>query len=144
MLNLIAKWYAKKRYVWAELSQSANLDLNASAAQYKANQRREEVKALTEQADAIEANVKRLDELEEKGYWLCEDGDEKESNGDELAESQRCDVCAKYPMKFIRRDLMTGQEKYESEKERKEAVQMAEANRASIAEIEEQIKGNDD
>src|ERR1035441_3142051 len=140
MLNLIAKWWAKKRYVWAELSQAANLDLNASAAQYKANQRREEVKALTEQADAIEANIKRLDELEEKGYWLCENGHE---NGDAIlpegAEQRACPVCRK-PAKYIRKDLMTGQEKYESEKERKEAVQMAEANRKEIPEIEEQIK----
>jgi superfamily I DNA/RNA helicase len=39
---------------------------------------------------------------------------------------------------------MTGQEKYESEKERKEAQKMADANREAVRQHEQAIKGSED
>jgi hypothetical protein len=148
-LRFIAKWWANVKYRFREEEEAALKDLNASAAQYRAGERREEVKRLNAEADGIEANIKRVDELQEKGYWLCEDGHEftggsilRTING---VETDTCTVydCEK-PAKHIRRDLMTGQEKYESEKERREAQQMADANRRAAKEHEEQIKGHED
>jgi stalled ribosome rescue protein Dom34 len=47
-------------------------------------------------------------------------------------ESRKCLECDA-PAKFIKRSLMSGQEKYESDKERKEAEQMA-AEKRKLAE----------
>jgi hypothetical protein len=54
-----------------------------------------------------------------------------------------CDKCDKGAM-YVRRDQMTGQEQYESDKERKEAQQMADANRQAVKRHEEAIKGSED
>lgn len=145
MIRAYAKWRAKRRYIFSEELDAATKDLNASAAQYRAGERRKEIKRLTAEAEAIEASIKRVDELQEKGYWLCEDGHESENvEPDAVAKSSiPCDKCGK-PAKFVKCDLMTGQEKYESEKERKEAEKMAAANREAVKQHEEQIKGHED
>ena len=160
MIRIIARFWAKKKYVWREELDAATKDLNASAAQYRAGERRQAIAKLNAEADAIDANIKRVDELQEKGYWMCEDGHEKVACDLSLCrehEAMMCEECktvaagdvlvceqCKKPMKLIRRDLMTGQEKYESEKERREAQQMADANRKAAADHEEQIKGHED
>jgi cobalamin biosynthesis Mg chelatase CobN len=147
MIRAYAKWKAKLEYVLKEEKEAAVLELNARAAQYHAGKRREEIKKLTAEADAIEASIKRVDELQEKGYWLCENGHEEPQStafaGVELEISRTCSTCAK-PMKLIRRDLMSRQEQYKSAKERKEAQQMADANRKAVKDHEEQIKGHED
>jgi len=72
--------------------------------------------------------------MEEKGCWLCECGKE---NTDVPAVPQddghgiQCD-CGKQ-MKLIRRDLMTGQEKYESDRDRKDAEKLLAGKREEIA-----------
>jgi hypothetical protein len=119
----------RKKYVWKEETAASMQDLNASAAQYRAGERRKAVTKLSANADAIDANIKRADDLQEKGYWLCDDGHADTAGPAEEGVSHgRCSKCDK-TMKYIRRDLMTGQEKYESEKKRGEAEKMAEANR---------------
>jgi len=74
--------------------------------------------------------------MEEKGYWLCENGHEEPIGtafaGIELELSRDCSTCHK-PMKMIRRDSMTGQERYESDKERKEAERVSAEKRAMAA-----------
>jgi len=142
MIRIIAKWFAKLAYVFTEERTAATYDLNASAAQVRAGERREAMKALNAEADAIEARVKQMTEMEEKGYWLCENGHEKadafipESVDDA---TRRCLDC-KQPAKFIQRAAMSGQEKYESDKERKEAEQMAGQNRATAKKQESEIE----
>ena len=151
MIRYFAKVWAKVRYVFNEEVAAANHEINANASAYRANERRQQIKELTSQADSIEERIKDLDEKQEKGYWLCEDGHEFDASGYEgdLAKPEvaaaiayghkKCATCGK-PSNFIKRDLMTGQEKYESEKERKEAEQMMEGLRAQIQQQEENIK----
>ena len=147
MIRIFAQWWARKKYVFREEMDAALKDLNASAAQYRAGERREAITKLTAEADAIEASIKEADAKMAKGFWLCECGRDEPIGtafgGVELEISRKCGACQK-DMKLIRTDLMTGQEKYEAEKERKEAQQMADANRKAAADHEEQIKGHED
>jgi hypothetical protein len=64
--------------------------------------------------------------MEEEGYYLCDNGHEKGGAFQPGAdgESRKCIEC-NAPAKFIKRSEMSGQEKYESDKERKDAEQMA-------------------
>jgi hypothetical protein len=146
MIRLIAQWWARVQYVFKEEASAAVLELNSSAALYRAEERRKAAKQMNEQADGIEANIKEVDEKMEKGFWQCEAGHEK---GDAFLPEQVDDTTrkrleCKAPAKLIRADLMTGQEKYEAAKERKEAEGMAAGNRAAAKEHEDQIKGNED
>jgi len=153
MIRMYARWKSKLDYLLKQEKEAAFLELNARAALYRAGERRQEITALTAQADAIDKSVKEVDEKMEKGFFLCEDGYECDASGyggdlfkPEIAAalaSKSCEKCGK-PMKFVRTDLMTGQEKYEAEKERKEAVAMAEQNRKAVAEHEEAIKGHEE
>jgi hypothetical protein len=147
MLRFIAKRWTKVTYSFREEQDAAMKDLNASASEYHANEKRRAMQSHIAQADAIDASIKRVDELQEKGFWLCDNGHEEENSGhtavDTTGQVALCHTC-NAPKKFIKRSEMTGQQKYESEKERKEAVQMADANRAKAKELEEQIKGHED
>jgi hypothetical protein len=144
MIRLLAKWRAKRNYVWKLLIEGETSDINAALAARNAQAKRELSQKLTADADAIEENIRKVDVQLDKGYWLCEDGHEMENqpptkpsdekfNGITIAKPT-CE-CGK-PAKEIRRDLMTGQEKYESEKERKEAEQVAVEKRKQAAEEE--------
>jgi hypothetical protein len=161
MIRILARWWAKRKYVWKEELDAALKDLNASAAQAQAGKRRKEVERLTAEADGIEASIKEVGEKMAKGFWLCEDGHERADQcscartGDvAIVHSGGCQLNPKNgfvycttdgkPMKLVRTDLMTGQEKYESEKERKEAEKMADANRQAVKQHEEAIKGSED
>jgi hypothetical protein len=150
MLRFIAKWFAKLKYVFSEELAAANNVINADASAYRIKERTKAIQDLNGQADAIEARIKELDEKQEKGYWLCENGHEFDASGyggdlvkPEIAAAitngKECETCGK-PAKFIKKSEMTGQDLYESEKERKEAVQMADGLRAQAAQQEEMIK----
>ncbi len=133
MIRVFAKRWAKLAYRFKEEREAAIYDINASAAQVRAGQRRETVKQLISEAETIEARIKQMDEMEEKGYWLCENGHEapdQPDNKDWPRSGILCGQCDyKVPMKFISKATMSGQDQYESSKERKEAEKMAEANR---------------
>ncbi|SPF55150.1 hypothetical protein SBA4_6980008 [Candidatus Sulfopaludibacter sp. SbA4] len=105
---------------------------------------------LTEEADAFDARIKQVPEMEEKGFWLCENGHEVEvgehdaeniANGTQNGQ-KRCAGCDSIT-KLIKRSEMSSQEKYESDKERKEAEKMAAAKREEIAQHEENLKNQE-
>src|ERR1019366_10131236 len=98
---------------------------------------------MTKEADEMDARIKEVAEMEEKGFWLCDDGHEDakippvpQDDGHQITCS-----CGK-PMKLVKRDQMTGQEKYESDKERKEVEAILADKRKAIegqkAELENQ------
>jgi hypothetical protein len=168
MIRFFAKRYARVRYRFNQETEAASNDLNAGLATRLAKEKRTLVARLNAEADQMDARITEVGEMEEKGYWLCENGheiqlschcagnsgeaivhtaacplpDDATKDGQPIANavtSLRCDDCGK-PMKYIRRDQMTGQEKYESDKERKEAEQIAADKRAQADKLEANAK----
>jgi hypothetical protein len=131
MLRAIAKIYAKLSYLFALEVESAKNEINAATAKRKADEKRKLVEQLNAEADAIEKNIKEVAEKEEKGYWLCECGKEN-SDVPPLPQTTghkvHCD-CGK-EMKLVKRSDMSGQEKYESDKELKDAEKIIAEKRA--------------
>ena len=69
--------------------------------------------------------------MEEQGFWLCEKGHETATPPTSGNQGDLCDEC-RAPTKLIERSEMTGQEKYESDKDRKEAEDLLTARRQEI------------
>ena len=145
MLRIFARWWARKKYVLSQEVEAATNDLNAGLSLRLATEKRALIENLKKEADEMDARIRQVSEMEEKGYWLCENGHENtdahripcEGGGDVAA----CIEC-KMPVKFIKRDQMTGQEKYESDKERKEAEDIAKQKRDQAkAEEENAVNG---
>jgi hypothetical protein len=128
MIRVLSKWWAKKQYVWRQLVEAATNDLNAGLALRTAGEKRAPISQLSKDADAIEANIKAVDVKLTAGYWECENGHETDANSgntavDSSGQVPLCDCGA--PKKLIKCDQMNSQEKYESDKERKEAQDIA-------------------
>lgn len=141
MMRTFARWWAKKKYVWNQLVEAATQDLNAGLALKLAGEKRALIEKLNKEADEIDANIKSMDEKLDNGFWECENGHEMDTqpktgilaekfNGIDVA-GPTC-TCGS-PAKYIKRDQMTGQEKYESDKERKDAEKIAADKRAQAA-----------
>lgn len=92
MLRIIAKWWAKRRYIWKEEFEAGVAELNAKAALSQAQDKRDLIAQVTKEADIIEDNIKRV---------AAEDATKE----------------------------LTGQEKYESDRERKDAEKILESKR---------------
>lgn len=144
MFKFIAKRFAKTRYVFSQHVGAATNDLNAGLATRQAEEKRDLAASLTKDADTMDARIKEMDEKLDKGFWECENGHEDsvpppvpQAPGHEIT----C-ACGK-TMKLVKRDLMTGQEKYESDKERGEAQKMAEDKRAQAKAAEEDAANSD-
>jgi hypothetical protein len=152
MLRATATWLARWKYIWNKESEAGLNEWSARVAEQRAKDSRDLIVKLTNDADELEARIKQMAEMKEKGFWLCEDGHEKPkcmlSLCDEHEEMQckdckaesagnpvTCDACDK-PMRLIKRDLMTGQEKYDSDKGRKDAEKMLAARRQEITDKE--------
>jgi len=152
MLRAIATWFARWKYVLAK-EQEAGLNLwSARVAEQKAKETRALIPELEQEADELEARIKQMAEMEEKGFWLCDNGHDKpkctlalcdEHEGSMCKECKtgavgdvpNCEQCGK-PMKSIKRSEMTGQEKYESDKDRKDAEKLLAGRRQEITDKE--------
>lgn len=146
MLKILAKLWAKRQYVWKQEVEAATNDLHAGLSLGLAGEKRALIEQLNKEADEIEAKIKSMDEMLEKGFWECENGHETDASSgntavDSAGQTPLCNCGA--PKKFIKRDLMTGQEKYESDKERKDAEQIAENKRATAKAEEENLAGSE-
>lgn len=137
MLKFLAKRYAKLQYRFRQLTEAETNELHAKLADRLAKEKRDVAAKLTKEADEMDARIKEVSELEEKGYWLCENGHETTIHDTARDGSDLCSACREKPAKFIKRDQMTGQEKYESDKERGEAEKIAKEKRQQ-AEAQEQ------
>ncbi len=169
MIRIFAQWAAKKYYLFNQEYQAAIADLHAGLSLKLAAEKRALIETLNREADEIEANIKAVDEKLAAGYWECENGHEYQAckHGPMPDNYKECDECAKKPgspvlcadclerrspslccecgkpAAFIKRDLMSGQEKYESDKERKEAEDIVKSKRAQAKAEEENVKGSE-
>jgi hypothetical protein len=141
MLRMFARWWARKKYIFSQEVEAATNDLNAGLASKLAAEKSALITRLEAEADEMDARIKEVSELEEKGYWLCENGHER-GFVDQPSEGAPtfCRVCQS-PAKLIKRALMTGQEKYESDKERGQAEDIAKQKRDQ-AKAEEENAAN--
>jgi hypothetical protein len=138
--------YSKIAYRWRHEREAALNDLNGRLADRTASEKRTLVERLNKEADTIDARIKEVAAMEEKGFWLCENDHEEPIStafaGIELEISRDCSTCHK-PMKLVRRDLMSGQEKYESDKERGEAEKIVASKREQAKGETENAEGSD-
>jgi hypothetical protein len=130
MIRFIAKLYAKLAYRWHFETDAETNECHAKLAAKNAQIKRELVEQLNKEADGLDARLKQMAEMEEKGFWECENGHEKADAflPEHVDDPSRCLDC-KAPAKFIKRDLMSGQEKYESDKGKEEAQKLLAAKR---------------
>jgi hypothetical protein len=145
MTRIIAKVIARWKYILSQELQAATADLHAGLSLKLASEKRVLIETLNREADVIETNIKSVDEKLGAGYWECENGHESvdallPKKGDPAL--RICRTC-KATARFVSRDLMTGQEKYESDKERKEAEQIVARKRAQAKAEGENVAGSE-
>src|SRR5580693_1138189 len=158
MLRAFAKSWSKLAYIFKMEREAGLNEALGKVQQAKGAAERKQAADKKAQADVREARIKEMAEMEEKGYWECENGHELSAECDCIqprgiaivhtvncafndfdSESGPCPKCGA-PAKFIKRDLMSGQEKYESDKGRKESEALL-ANLRSQIEAHEQQAG---
>jgi hypothetical protein len=76
MIRVLAKWAAKKHYVFSQELQAATADLHAGLSLKLATEKRAQIEQWNKEADEIDANIKSVDEKLAKGHWECENGHE--------------------------------------------------------------------
>jgi hypothetical protein len=147
MIRFFANWRAKRAYIWRSEVKARTNEINAYLSLLNRKQKLTLVEQLNKDADAIEQNIKTESAALETGYFECENGHKMSTQCDcALAGSVaivhvndcvfnrfnkgKCfqSGCNK-PMKLVKLSEMTGQEKYELEKERKEAEQIVASKR---------------
>jgi hypothetical protein len=141
MIRFFAKRRAKREYVLKLELEAANNDINAQLAENRAKEKRAFVDQLNREADDIDANITKEELKLNHGYWICEKGHEKTDecscatppaeaivhvsgcwrDGSEFGVVCHCGR----PMKLIKLDKMTGQEKYEADREKDDAKKIA-------------------
>src|ERR1017187_1680987 len=96
MIRTLARWWARRKYVWKIEIEAVTQDLQADLSAQRAKEKRDMTAQLRKEADDMETRVKQMAEMEEKGFWLCDDGHEtpKCTLGlcDEY-EAMQCDEC---------------------------------------------------
>jgi hypothetical protein len=137
MLRALATWIAKWKYVWNKETEAGLHTWSARVSEANAKVTRDVIVKLKAGAEELEARIKDVAEMEEEGFWLCDNGHEKRSTFLPTSEQapRTCLQC-QAPAKFIKRSEMTGQEKYESDKDCKDAEQMLAARRKEITDKE--------
>ena len=115
--------------MWNKEKEAGLNEWSVRVAERNSQMSRDLIAKLKQDADELEARIKQVAEMEENGFYLCEKGHEFDS-----PVGPNCPQCmAPTPFKFIKRSDMTGQEKYESDKGRKEAEDLLKARREEIA-----------
>jgi hypothetical protein len=140
MLRFIATRWVKIACMFQQVKGATANDLTAGPALSTAVDRHTLAAKLTKEADQMDARIKEMDSKHETGFWECEGG--HESNGSyhmsgDAFEKTTCIECYA-PAKFIKRDLMTGQEKYEFDRERGEAQKIADEKRQQAKATEQE------
>ena len=72
MFKFIARRWAKAAYVFRQEVEADTNVLNAGLALRTAAEKHKLAAQLTEQADQMDARIKEVAEMEEKGYWICD------------------------------------------------------------------------
>jgi hypothetical protein len=146
MLRLIARRWAKIKYIFSQEVEAASNELNAKLAASLSAEKRALAARINKDADEIEQSIKDTDEKLEKGFWECENGHESDSMPNvRPAKDRVANLCVVNvngkecgaEVNIVRRSDMTGQEKYESDKERGEAQKIADSKRQQAKAEEE-------
>jgi hypothetical protein len=74
MLRALATWFAKWKYVFNKEVEAGMHTWSARVAKVNAKATRELIVKLKADADALDARIKDVAEMEELGFWLCENG----------------------------------------------------------------------
>lgn len=146
MLRSFAKWWARTSYVFKLEAEAERGDINAAIARRNAGEHRKLAEQINAEADGIEKRIAELSDMEEGGYWQCEDGHEfidkcicNGYQGMAVVHGEGCRLAVtpstcpfpkcSAPVKLVKRSDMTGKEKYESDQERKDAEKMMQEKR---------------
>src|ERR1035438_4605157 len=116
MIRTLARWWARRKYVWKIEIEAVTQDLQANLSAQRAKEKRSLATQLRKEAEDMETRVQQMAEMEEKGFWLCDNGQEFEEKP--FGGCTKCEPIGDkvVPVKFIKRSEMTGQEKYKSDK----------------------------
>jgi hypothetical protein len=141
MLRAFATWYARWKYRVNKEVEAGMHEWSARVAEKNAKASRDLIIKLKTEADAYEARIKSVAEMEEKGFYLCDNGHENA----ECRLPESGNVCLQCPKlaKFIKRSEMTGQELYESDKDRRDAEKLLAGRREEITTKETEAKQQD-
>jgi hypothetical protein len=151
MLQILAKWWAKKQYIWKQEVEAATNDIHVGLSLRLAGEKRALIEQLNKDADEIEANIKSVDEHLAAGYYECENCHETDKPFLNGTDSFSCPfpmadklngACAK-PARFVSLATMSGQEKTQSDRERNEAQTIADNKRATAKAEEENVAGSE-
>ncbi len=100
MLRLLAKWWAKRRYIWKEEFEAAIADLNAKSALSQAQDKRDLIDEVKKEADAIAENIKRV-AAEDAGKALTGkeqyEADQERKDAEKILQSKRDDAEKQLP-----------------------------------------------
>ena len=145
MIRILAQWWARRKYRWATELEAGVADLQAALSAQRAQQKWDLAAQLRKEAEGMETRVSQIAEMEEKGFFLCEYGHERDGAyypGTDVVGAKCIDCGA--PAKYIKRSEMTGQEKYESDKQRKDVETMIAEKRKLADQYATDAKGGDD
>jgi ssDNA-binding Zn-finger/Zn-ribbon topoisomerase 1 len=118
MIRLLARWWARWSFVWAKEVEGGKHEWAARVADRNAAMTRDIISRLTKEADDMDVRIKEVAEMEEKGFWMCENGHESEkAQPSETSTDNLCPECGA-KVQLVKRSEMSGQEKYESDKDR--------------------------
>jgi hypothetical protein len=74
MLRAIATWIAGWKYIWNKETEAGLNEWSARVSEQKARETRAAILQLKTDAEELDAQIKHMAEMEEKGFWLCDDG----------------------------------------------------------------------
>ena len=77
MFRFIAKVAAKIAYRWRQEKEAETNLLHAGLASGLDQEKRELIARVTKEADDMDARIKEAADMEEKGFWECENGHER-------------------------------------------------------------------
>jgi hypothetical protein len=92
MTRLLARFWAKRRYIFNQELEAATSDLNAGLSARRAREKRDLVAQLNAEADAIEEHIKLKEDSDEYKALAGQDkyeGDQEKKAAQKIAESKR-------------------------------------------------------
>ena len=148
ILKLLAKWWAKKTYLWKLYMEASANDINSALSLRRAQDKRKFVEQVNAEVKAIEDHIAHEKEMIDKGFWECEDGHAMEGPSPEEIEEKKihvtgCAECGK-PIKYVKWSSLTPKEQYDMESDRKDALKVVEGKKQLATQEAGNAKGGED
>jgi hypothetical protein len=71
MIRFFARIWARLQYIFRLELEAATNELHAGISEFLIKEKQKNIDRLNAEADAIENNIQRVSEMEEKGFWLA-------------------------------------------------------------------------